>query len=77
MNYCSFEEVNSIPFFNKPPVDLMYLSDGREFTIYRESSFYLDKFAKKLNMKMNSNNFREYLQKDPTKLLDFIHDHRN
>lgn len=68
MNYCSLEEINEQPLVNLSKSDLIYLSDGRTFTQYKDSNYFLQKLANKVNIPVNSNQFRLYIQKNPDEL---------
>ena len=68
MNYCPLEEIKEQPLVNFNKSDLFYLSDGRTFTQYKDSNYFLQKLADKINIPVNSNEFRLYIQKNPDEL---------
>ena len=77
MNYCTIDELKKTPLYKPPKQELIYASDGREFTSYIQSNQHLKKFALKHNMELNTNEFREYMQKNPDKIRKYIQEHPN
>jgi hypothetical protein len=71
MNFCSLKEIEEIPF-TYPDNNAIFMDNSRDFTMYETSNYWLQKFASKYSLQLNSNEFRLFLQKNPTKLLDFI-----
>lgn len=71
MNYCNLKDLQEIPLTNTDN-NAIFMDNSRDFTIYETSNFYLQQFAEKYNLKLNSNEFRLFLQKNPNKLFDFI-----
>lgn len=68
MSYCTIEDIEKESLFKPTQSDLFYLSDGRTFTQYKDSNLLLKKLAIKINIDVNSNKFRLYLQKNPDEL---------
>jgi len=72
MNYCSLEDIEDQPLNYGKNSFPLYTSDGREFTAYKHTNYYLELLAKQLKLDINSNEFRSFLQKNPDKLQKLI-----
>lgn len=70
MNYCNLKDLQEIPLTNGD--NNIFMDNSRDFTIYETSNFYLQQFAKKYNLEINTNEFRNFLQKNPDKLFNLI-----
>lgn len=72
MSNCSFEDIEEYPLNYGENTLPLYQSDGRFFTTYKQSNYYLIKLAKEIKLDINSNEFRNFLQKNPDKLHKLI-----
>ena len=72
MSYCLLEDIETVSLNHSKDTLPIYTSDGREFTTYKHSNYYLNLFAKHYKLNINSNEFRVFLQKNPDKLQKLI-----
>jgi hypothetical protein len=77
MNYCSIEDIGNSQLKHPENTHNVFSSDGRQFTAYRQSNYYLELLAKQFKLNINSNEFRLFLQKNPDKLQKLIANDNN
>jgi len=71
MNFCNLKDLQETPLTYKDN-NAIFMDNSRDFTIYKPLHFYLQQVAEKYNLKLNSNEFRLFLQNNPNKLSNFI-----